>query len=198
MSWEEEVERLDAVRKKKKDNSTSEVDMQFKSINLLAEHLGESNVFAQEEISSPGSSFTSSEDDQESEFFKDIMKIKGAVEHQDSKRQNLHPIAGVVTKEMELESKRVVRNKSRQSVMSANESKLSEFKGDVFSPLSRGLTPVSSMLTPVSRVLTPDSRGFTPPELKGKATRPKATSATPTAARRSFTGLTSSHRREKQ
>lgn len=134
-NWAEEMDRLDSVKKKKKDNSSSEVDMQFKSINLLADRLGDTNAFAMDCFSSPPSSCSNTGRDIQSEieFFRDIMKCKDDLSFTNSKvrhRQNLLNISEIITKEMEQETRRKSRIKSRKSGLanSSNESKLNYSK----------------------------------------------------------------------
>jgi hypothetical protein len=124
-NWSDEVDRLDSVRKKRKDSSASDAGLPFKSINLLAAHLGDSNPFADEGVSSEPSSLSNTEEDEEGGFFNDIMRYKQDASFNDTKvssMQNMLHISEVITKEMEQEYRRKSRMKSRQS--SANESKV--------------------------------------------------------------------------
>jgi hypothetical protein len=145
-NWSEEVDRLDSVKKKRKDNSSaSDAGLPFKSINLLAAHLGDSNAFADEEVSSEPSSLSNTEDDVEGGFFKDIMRYKQDASFSDAKvssMQNMLNVSVVMTKEMEQEYKRMSRMKSRQSIVvtSANESKALSSRLGTMTP--HGHTPM--------------------------------------------------------
>jgi hypothetical protein len=156
MNMAEELDRLESVKKKKKDLNTSEMDMQFKSINFLADRLGDSNPFALEG-SSPASSCSDSDlMPDETEFFKDIMKVKADISFSNSlvrARQNLYSITDVVTKEMEQESKRKSRFKSQATIDSkANSSKAAITPGqssrsnrDHLKPSPHGASDIGSL-----------------------------------------------------
>lgn len=156
------MDRLESVKKKKKDNSTSDVDMQFKSINLLADRLGEDNAFANEEFSSEPSSFSGPDQAlSDNEFFKDIMKYKDDMHFNDSKVrpiQNLYNISNILSKEMEFESRHKSRAKSRMSVAvnSVSDSKMNLSKQSSLLAFHAPTTPIqSSNLKPKSNFPSP-------------------------------------------
>jgi hypothetical protein len=168
----EELDRLESVKKKKKDLCTSDMDMQIKSINFLADRLGDSNAFAIEGSSSASSCTESNLLTDEREFFKDIMKVKEGISFSNSlvrARQNLYNISGVVTKEMEQESRRKSRFKSQATIDSkANSSKTpvtprqsSRTNRDSMKPSPHGALDIGSLKS-FSAVSTPRQRRSSP------------------------------------
>jgi hypothetical protein len=135
-NWEQELLRLEAIKRKKDTIGPDTAEMQVKTVNMLAERLGGLNVFAQEDISSVGSSVSDSGNEDDMGFFKDIMHIKGEVSFHSTKvkpTQNLHNVPEIVTKEMAHETKLMNRAKAINSsnLNSANGSKLgSPYKTD--------------------------------------------------------------------
>lgn len=128
-NWEQELLRLETIKRKKEATGPDVAEMQVKTVNMLAERLGDSNVFAQEDISSIGSSVSDSDHEDDLGFFKDIMHIKGEVSFHSTKvkpTQNLHYVPEIVTKEMAHETKLMNRAKAINSsnINSVNGSKL--------------------------------------------------------------------------
>jgi hypothetical protein len=133
------------MKKRRRDLGPSETDMQFKTISLLAERLGSSNVFAREE-----SSVDTVQPLNESEYFPDIMQIKEGMSFHDSKvkpRQNLHSVPAIYSKDLAHESRHSLKSRLSR-INSTNESKLT--------PTSK-LRPGASL---VSKSLTVESSGF--------------------------------------
>jgi hypothetical protein len=114
------------MKKRRRDSSPSETDMQFNTIALLAGHLGSSNAFAQE-----SSSADSLQPFDESEYFPDIMQIKEELSFHDSKvgpSQNLYSVPAIHSKELAHESKLSLKSKP---------SKLNSISESKFSPTSK-------------------------------------------------------------